>query len=394
MSDESLRLQTLVSVGLRLAQGARTGRVALAQLEAAIDPAWVPPWASDVLGQLERAAEATRVPIEYTEVERVVTEAWDAAPSDELDEIDTEPVKVTPGAQIHRGVLDGDPVAIKILKPDLGATVRQDLALLEALMAPLAAAFPALDTAAIMREVRERVLEELDLEHEAATQRRFYRALRRHPFLSVPAPITRLCHEHALVSHWVDGVPLSEAPDPDRAAAQLLTFTLGAARWGVAYADPHEENTLITAGGGLAIVDFGACREMDILRLDDAIAVLEAVLADDADAVADRLSTLGWLPPEHAATALELTRAILGEHLSGGPTRLDGDAVIAVRDRIAEHASTLVDLLPVGRLAPEDLWPARGVVQLLGTIARLGATGDWAAQGLAALRDGWDGAAA
>ena len=99
---------------------------------------------------------------------------------------------MTPGAQVHRGSLDGKPVAVKVLRPGLAASVRQDMALLELLAGPLGSAFPGIDPAAATREFRERVLEELDLEHEAEVQRLFHRALRGHPFLSVPAPVTRL----------------------------------------------------------------------------------------------------------------------------------------------------------------------------------------------------------
>ena len=88
---------------------------------------------------------------------------------------------VTPISQVHRGVLDGTPVAVKVLRPGLASSVRQDLALLEGLIAPLGAAFPAIDAGAILHEVRERVLDELDLENEAVAQRRFHRALAQPP---------------------------------------------------------------------------------------------------------------------------------------------------------------------------------------------------------------------
>ena len=151
----------------------------------------------------------------------------------------------------------------------------------------------------MLREVRERVLEELDLESEATVQRRFARALRGHPFLTVPAPVTRLCHEGVLVSAWAHGVPLAQAPDPDRAAAQLVVFVLGAAHWGVSYADPHPDNVLVTPDGGLAIVDFGAVAPIAPDRLAAAAGVLGAVAAADADALGAALAQLGWMSAEH-----------------------------------------------------------------------------------------------
>ncbi len=392
---ESLaRLEAVFAVALRLARSARSGRIALAQLSAALDPVWLPsPRADHFVALIAQAERDAREPIPGDTVERILRDAWDADPREELEQLDLQPIAVTPGAQVHRGVLDGEPVAIKVLRPGLASSVRQDLALLEALVAPLGSAFPALDTSAVLGEVRERVLEELDLESEATVQRRFARALRRHPFLSVPAPITRLCHESVLVSAWVDGVALHEAPDPDAAAARLVAFVLGAARFGVSYADPHADNVLVRPDGGLAIVDFGACRPMAGDRLDAAAGVLDALADADADALGAHLEALGWMAAEHAPRALALAQALGGALFEPGDSRLDTEEAIAARDRLTAHIGELAALLPHGALAPEDLWPARGVAMLLGTITRLGATGDWVALARGALRDGWDAGA-
>jgi predicted unusual protein kinase regulating ubiquinone biosynthesis (AarF/ABC1/UbiB family) len=373
--DTAQRLEALVGTAWRLARTTRSGRLALAGLASTIDPAWLPePWQQAVGEQLRAAAEAAREPMSFAEVERSVREA---DRDEELESLEPDPVAVTPAAQVHRATLDGDPVAVKVLRPGIAATVRQDLALLEALAAPLDAAFPAVDAGATLREIRERVLDELDLEHEALIMRRFHRQLRRHPDLSAPAPFTRLCTESVLVSTWADGIPFWEAPDRDRAAALLTAFTLGAARWGLAYADVDGDNVLVTDDGGLVIVDFGAVREVDRERLEASAAALDALADHDEDAFGRALAALGWLPRERAAEAMGLAREVLGELLEPGATRLDTAAVVALRGRTERHVAAIEQLVTAGRLAPEDLWPARGLGQLFGTIARLGATGDW-----------------
>ena len=390
--DQLKRLDALLQVGLRLARQAPSGRIALARAYAGIDPEWIPrPWGDSLLSELEAAADAAREPIEPRRVEKLLHDAWGAKPSDELDEIDLrEPVAVTPSSQVHRGALDGKPVAVKVLRPGLAASVRQDLSLLEGLAAPLGAAFPALDGSALLHEVRERVLDELDLEHEASTQRRFHRALRSHPFLTVPAPVTRLSHDSVLVSDWVDGVPLWQAPDPDQAAERLLVFALGAARFGAIHADIHPDDVLVLKDGRLAILDFGATRDIDSARVALAATALDAFAQDDQQALGAALEQLGSLPSSAAATALDLTRHALGELAHSAPSRLDQDAVIAARDRLFDRPEQIVELIVSAALAPEDVWPARGLGQLFGSIARVGATGAWVELARAALRDGWD----
>jgi hypothetical protein len=392
MTDEALRrVDALIQVAMRIARSAPSGRVTLARIADTIDLRWLRgSLGVRIAGELEAARAAACVPLESPRVERVLRDAWGVKPSEELDTLELEPVAVTPGAQVHRASLDGAPVAVKVLRPGLAASVRQDLTLLEGLLAPLSAAFPALDPGAVLREARERVLDELDLEHEAQAQRRFHRALRGHRFLTVPAPVTRLSHEGVLVSEWVDGVPISRAPDPDQAAAQLVVFALGAARAGMVHADLDPRDVLVQPDGSLAILDFGAVSAVDGERLAAATRLVDAFAADDAHALGAALEELGILPARLGPTALGLTRHALGELAEAAPARLDSDAVIAVGRRLLERRGELSELIQAGALAPADLWPVRGLGQLFSTIARVGATGEWLELIRSALRDGWN----
>jgi predicted unusual protein kinase regulating ubiquinone biosynthesis (AarF/ABC1/UbiB family) len=350
------------------------------------------PWGETIVSELRAAAEAAREPIPFRRVERLLRDAWGAKPTDELDSLESDPVAVTPGAQVHRGELDGSPVAVKVLRPGLAATVRQDLALLEGLLAPLSAAFPAVDAGALIREVRERVLDELDLEAEAAAQRQFHRALRRHPFLVVPAPVTRLAQPSVTVSQWIDGVALRDAPDPDEAAAKLIAFSLGAHRFGLTHADIDSDDVRVLDDGRVAILDFGAVAPVRPERLELTVRVLDAFAAEDADALGHALEGLGLLPASLGPVALELARHALGPLGGAEPSRLDSAAVIAARDRLLKRPDALAQLIGAGSLAAEDLWPARGIAQTFSAIARVGATGSWVTLARDALRDGWDAA--
>jgi serine/threonine protein kinase len=390
--DELSRLEALLTTGLGLARKAPSGQLLLARIADSIDLGWIPrPWGSEIASELEAAQAEPSEPLDARTVERILRDAWETRPEDELDDLEPDPVAVTPGAQVHRGSRDGKPVAVKVLRPGLAASVRQDMALLDLLAGPLGSAFPGVDSAAATREFRERVLEELDLEHEAEVQRLFHRALRGHPFLSVPAPVTRLCHESVLVSEWAKGVSLRDAPDSDLAAARLVAFGIGAAvTVGVSHADLHPDNVLVGPDGGLTILDFGATRRVDRERAAAAIGVLDALAGVDSEALGGAMAALGWLPTANGPAAMQLARHALGELGVPGQARLDSHAVLAARDRAFERPELIGELLVTGSPPSEDLWPARGFAVMFSTIARIGATGDWWGLLRTALSEGWD----
>jgi predicted unusual protein kinase regulating ubiquinone biosynthesis (AarF/ABC1/UbiB family) len=388
--DAVRRIDALLQVGLRLARSAPSGRVLLARIAGGIDLEWIPrPWGDAIAVELAAAQAGAREAVSARRIEQALCEAWGARPADELDDFDRDPVAVTATCQVHRGVLDGAPVAVKVLRPGLARSVRQDLALLDALLAPLGAAFPALDARAVLGEFRERVLDEIDLEQEATAQRRFHPALRGQATLMVPAPVMRLAHAGVLVSEWVDGTPLSQAADRDPAAAQLVRFALGATAAGIVHADPDPEDVLVLPDGRLAILGFGAWCEVDRDRVVLATAAFDAFLERDVDAFARAVEGLGWLPADRAPVALDVIERALGDLAGPGPVRLDQDAVLGARNRLIDQPDAVVELILHGALPPQDLWPARGVARLFGTIARVGATGDWRELIGDALHDGW-----
>ena len=104
-------------------------------------------------------------------------------------------------------------------------------------------------------ELRERVLEELDYEHEAQNQRSFARAYRGHPFIHVPDVVTRLSRSRVLVTEYVEGAGLrgGEAAGRRRSATAsreiVFRFYLGSIyQLNHFNADAHPGNYVLTRG--------------------------------------------------------------------------------------------------------------------------------------------------
>jgi hypothetical protein len=391
--DDALRqLDSLVQFALRVATSAPSGRIALAKLAASLDASWMPaPWRKTIWPELVAAREAAVADqLPFKTVEGVLRSAWGSKWSDELDSLDESPVAVTPSAQVHRGVLDGEPVAVKVLKPGLMSSVRQDLTLLDTLLGPLRSAFPAIDPAALVREARERVMDELDLEHEATVTRQFDRALRGSDWLVVPTPVGRLCHQEVIVTHWLDGKPLSAGvSDPDAVAASLVRFVLGGLRVGLVHADLDLDDVLVMPDGRLGVVDFGAVAPVVAGRVDHAMAVVDAFAAADGAALGRGLQALGLLDADRGALALSVATAALGPLGEMAPTLLDVQAVVGAMKRVETVGADAVTLLVSGGLEPADLWTGRAIGLLFSVIARIGATASWPTLVRDALELGW-----
>jgi hypothetical protein len=374
-------LRSLLEAGGALVRRSSSGRVALGRAAALLSEDAVPVALRGLPAELERARAAAATPVAFKDVEKLLKSAWGSPVGKVLDELDREPLAVTPSAQVHRAVRDGAPVAVKILRPGLAGAVRNDLALLDVLAAPLRQVFGAIDAGAILREVRETALDELDLEHEASTQRQLRRTLRGIDGLVIPAPDMDLSGETVLVSELLEGRTLADSKarvaDPGAVARTLVAAHVAAARAGLVLTDPRPGHVVVMKGGKVGLLGAGLARPANRDRVAAALEALVAWRAGDQDGfaaiVADRLALL---PSTDALKAYGLAAVVLGEILNGATT-LDGPALAAIAERALDHLTAALQLAATVTPRPDDLAMLRSVGQLASVLARLGATEDW-----------------
>ncbi len=380
-------LRSLLEAGGALVRRSSSGRVALGRAAALVDANAVPAALARLPAELERARAAAATPIAFKDVEKILKGAWGSPHGKVLDELDREPLAVTPSAQVHRGVRDGAPVAIKVLRPGLTGAVRNDLALLDVLAGPLRQVFGAMDAGAILREVRETALDELDLEHEASTQRQLRRSLRGVDGLVVPAPDMELSGESVLVSELLEGRTLADpkvkVADPRAVARVLVAAHVTAAHAGLVLTDPRPGHLVLMDKGLVGLLGAGLARPVDRARTAAALEALVAWRAGDQDGfaaiIADRL---GLLPTADAIKAYGLAAVVLGDVLNG-PATLDGPTLAAIAERGLDHLTAALQLAATVTPHPHDLAVLRSIGQLASVLARLGATEDWGALMLA-----------
>ncbi|MZF52836.1 AarF/ABC1/UbiB kinase family protein [Streptomyces sp. SID5594] len=163
-------------------------------------------------------------------------------------EFEDKPSAAASIGQVHRGVWhDGREVAVKVQYPGAGEALLSDLTQLSRFARLLGPLVPGMDIKPLIKEMRDRVSEELDYELEAEAQRIHAEEFADDPDVVIPGVVHQ--SDQVLVTEWMDGVPLADviaegtAEQRDRAGQLLARFLFsGPTRTGLLHADPHPGN--------------------------------------------------------------------------------------------------------------------------------------------------------
>jgi predicted unusual protein kinase regulating ubiquinone biosynthesis (AarF/ABC1/UbiB family) len=158
--------------------------------------------------------------------------------------------------QVHRAVAhDGRQLAVKLQYPDMQSAVAADLAQLRVVFALHARLDPAVETGEILKEISERLKEELDYELEARHMALYGLIFKDDPLIRVPYLVPELSTKRLLSMGWLEGRRLTDykgAPEEDRnqiARAMFRAWWFPFSHYGVIHGDPHLGNYNVFALG-------------------------------------------------------------------------------------------------------------------------------------------------
>lgn len=268
----------------------------LSVLEAGIPEELAAPYRA-TLTKLQESAP----PMKAATVHGVLAADLGADWRDRFRSFDDTPAASASIGQVHRAVWhDGRTVAVKIQYPGAGDALRSDLRQVARLGRSVGALVPGMDAKALVEELHDRMVEELDYRMEADAQDGFALAYDGDPEFAVPKLVEGA--EHVLVSEWLDGLPLSRViadgtkEERDHAGLLYVRFLFsGPARAGLLHADPHPGNYRVTADGRLGVLDYGA-----VARLPEGLPpsvgqLMRRALAGQADEMLDGLREEGFV---------------------------------------------------------------------------------------------------
>ena len=324
----------------------------------------------------------------WERVVEVLEEQYEGEPLDEMFEsIEEEAVAAASIGQVHRGVLlDGRKVAIKIQYPGAAEALESDLRNAGVIVRLARVMAPGLDAKAVTKELRERILEELDYEYEAQNQRSFARAYRDHPFIYVPDVITRLSRRKVLVTEFVEGVGFDEVKAMDEEARGRFGEILFRGSFGSIYhlqhfnADPHPGNYILMDDGRVAFLDFGMTKKVDQEQIQLEQLAVDAATRNDPEGLRDALADLGFINDPSKMDALRLmehVKLIGGWYMEDKEIEMSPKLVMKVIEATHDPRSEYFDLVRRESIPADGLMGRRMEIGVMAVLGQLGAKRNW-----------------
>jgi ubiquinone biosynthesis protein len=243
-------------------------------------------------------------------------------PADQIfRNFEREPVASASVAQVHLAELpDGTPAAVKVLRPNIAATIGRDLELMRTgawLVETLWSDGKRLKPREVVAEFDKTIHDELDLAREAANCSQLRRNFLHSPLLRVPEVYWDWCNSEVMVMERMAGIPISHVERlraanvdiPRLARAGVEIFFTQVFRDGFFHADMHPGNIFVATDpahhGKYIALDFGI---MGTLSETDKGYLAQNFLAffrRDYRRVATAHIESGWVPPETRVDELE-----------------------------------------------------------------------------------------
>jgi ubiquinone biosynthesis protein len=242
------------------------------------------------------------------------------------------PVAAASIAQVHYAVtLQGDDVAVKVLRPGIERAFDRDLDLfywLAAIVERARPQFRRLRPTESVRAFAEVTRVEMDLRLEAAAADELGSNFAGDPSYRTPSVYWDLSARRVLTVERVRGIPIGERErlieaghDPDRILqVSAEAFFYQVFRDGFFHGDMHGGNAFVDASGTIIPVDFGIMGRVDDATRGYLAELLISFLRRDYRAVAEVQFRAGFVPPDKSPEVFAQACRSIGEPIFGKPS--------------------------------------------------------------------------
>jgi ubiquinone biosynthesis protein len=229
-------------------------------------------------------------------------------------------------AQVHLARTHaGEPVVVKVQRPDIREQIDSDLALLYYLAKLLEAVIEETGIytpTGVIEEFDRTVHEELDFSNEAKNAKEMRRYAERRPTPVIPRVHDELSSATVLTLDYVDGTKISDVRAEDGHDLEKVARNVIESAFrqlfedGLFHGDPHPGNILVLPDDRIALLDFGLVGRLTRAQQEALVTLIVAVALRDPDTVARILNRIG-VPDSHTPIGefREDIRAILERYL-------------------------------------------------------------------------------
>ena len=222
-----------------------------------------------------------------------------------FSQFDAEPVAAASIAQVHRArLVSGELVAVKVRRPGIEATINRDLAILHQLARLADRYLPDAELfqpANLVGEFARSIRRELDLAREGRTIDRFASNFAGDSTVRFPRVFWPQTTSAVLTLEFIEATKILDVRQAPAGAFDLSLIARRGGdlmlkqvlRHGLFHADPHPANIFILPGNIVCFLDFGNVGHLDRPLRDGLAAVVEAVLAEDAEKMSHALQAIG-----------------------------------------------------------------------------------------------------
>jgi len=246
-------------------------------------------------------------PVPFTAIRDVVESELGAPLERIFSEFSPEAMAAASVAQVHEArLMNGDRVAVKVIRPGIEGTIREDIRVMYYFAEKLEKLFEFLriiGAVNLVREFERTVFRELDMYIEAGNIEKFSANFSDSDEIYTARVYWAHIARSVLVMEYIDGIKMDQVDrirqagiDPKAVAMiGLRSFSRQLMDFGFFHADPHPGNTIVMYDGRVSLVDFGIIGYLDEETMMQVANIFLGYAEHDYDMIMDAFREAGLI---------------------------------------------------------------------------------------------------